>query len=144
MLKCDLALFSLNRGLHFSLLNFSLLHHCRTCPTQKQGDDVTDRLKDHSGCLAHNLTVLNGELLGLFSWSKPPLLYNAKLQKNPEITKRFPDYFHSVTSSSDLNVTVLSIPLRENFHRVQGAVFFNALICSGFRFCLVCRFSIGK
>ena len=38
-----------------------VLHHGSTCSTQKQGDDVTDHLKDLLNCFAHNFSVLNGE-----------------------------------------------------------------------------------
>ena len=72
---------------------FNLLHHGSTGSTQDKGDDVTDHLKDRSNCFTHNFDVLNGEKLGLFSWSEPSLFYIAKLQKNSELCKCFDSYF---------------------------------------------------
>ena len=40
---------------------FNLLHRASSSPTQQQGDDVTDHLKDLLNRLAHNCNVLNGE-----------------------------------------------------------------------------------
>ena len=73
---------------------FKFLHHGSACSAQQQGDDVTDHLKDLLYRLVHTLFhVLNGELLRLFRWLKPPLFYPTKLQKIIEKTKHFPDFF---------------------------------------------------
>ena len=73
---------------------FKFLHHGSACSAQQQGDDVTDHLKDLLYRLVHTLFhVLNGELLRLFRWLKPPLFYPTKLQKIIEKTKHFLDYF---------------------------------------------------
>ena len=84
---------------------FTFLHHRAAGSSQQQGDDITDRLKDHLYRLVHTLfNVLNGELLGLFPRPKPPLFHTTKLQKIIEKTKRFPDYFsHKSTAQTKRN-----------------------------------------
>ena len=63
---------------HGLLYLFTFLHHRAAGSSQQQGDDITDRLKDHLYCLVHTLfNVLNGELLGLFPRPKPPLFHTA-------------------------------------------------------------------
>ena len=65
--------------------------------TQKQGDEITDRLKDRSNCLVHNLNVLNGELLGLFR-GQNHLSYTLqrykKILRLPNIVQGFSRLFH--------------------------------------------------
>ena len=40
---------------------FLPLHHRAAGRTENQGDDVTNRLKDHFYCLVHNRLFLNDE-----------------------------------------------------------------------------------